>query len=182
MPAGFSPALSTGFCSGGAGCAVGTTGTRGERWLCLFHPHQLCLCLVAAVACPELAAPESGRVNCSHPHGASAFSSTCDFSCQEGFEVMGPERLWCTAEGAWSGAPPHCKGRAGGCLEGDILWGNGLCVGRLQSFALGLQSGSAGDKQGSGRAASAPTKSCVWSKNPCTTYDTSMSQKVRFAV
>ncbi|XP_038039267.2 P-selectin isoform X4 [Anas platyrhynchos] len=63
----------------------------------------------AAVACPELAAPESGRVNCSHPHGASAFSSTCDFSCQEGFEVTGPERLWCTAEGAWSGAPPHCK-------------------------------------------------------------------------
>ncbi|KAM9186676.1 P-selectin-like isoform 4-T4 [Mergus octosetaceus] len=63
----------------------------------------------AAVACPELAAPESGRVNCSHPHGASAFSSTCDFSCQEGFEVTGPERLWCTAGGAWSGAPPHCK-------------------------------------------------------------------------
>ncbi|KAI6064116.1 P-selectin isoform X1 [Aix galericulata] len=63
----------------------------------------------AAVACPELAAPKSGWVNCSHPHGASAFSSTCNFSCQEGFEVTGPERLWCTAEGAWSGAPPHCK-------------------------------------------------------------------------
>nr|XP_047936225.1 P-selectin-like isoform X4 [Anser cygnoides] len=63
----------------------------------------------AAVACPELAAPKSGQVNCSHPHGASAFSSTCDFSCQEGFEVTGSERLWCTAGGAWSGAPPHCK-------------------------------------------------------------------------
>lgn len=145
----------------------------------------------AAVACPELAAPKSGQVNCSHPHGASAFSSTCDFSCQEGFEVTGPERLWCTAGGAWSGAPPHCKGRAGVCLEGDILQGKGLCVGRLQSFVLGLQSGSAGDKQGSGsagdkqgfgRAASAPTKSPVWSKNPCTTYGTSMSQEVRLAV
>ncbi|XP_035188743.1 E-selectin-like isoform X3 [Oxyura jamaicensis] len=63
----------------------------------------------AAVACPELVAPESGQVNCSHPHGASAFSSTCDFSCQEGFEVTGPERLWCTAGGTWSGPPPRCK-------------------------------------------------------------------------
>uniref|UniRef100_A0A8B9EL70 p-selectin n=1 Tax=Anser cygnoides TaxID=8845 RepID=A0A8B9EL70_ANSCY len=65
----------------------------------------------AAVACPELAAPKSGQVNCSHPHGASAFSSTCDFSCQEGFEVTGSERLWCTAGGAWSGpSPVRCSG------------------------------------------------------------------------
>uniref|UniRef100_A0A8B9EMP0 Selectin P n=1 Tax=Anser cygnoides TaxID=8845 RepID=A0A8B9EMP0_ANSCY len=72
------------------------------------HKRKTALCY-KAVACPELAAPKSGQVNCSHPHGASAFSSTCDFSCQEGFEVTGSERLWCTAGGAWSGAPPHCK-------------------------------------------------------------------------
>ncbi|NXI67576.1 LYAM3 protein, partial [Anseranas semipalmata] len=63
----------------------------------------------AAVTCPKLVAPESSWVNCSHPHGAFAFNSTCAFSCQEGFEMTGLERLWCTAGGTWSGPPPHCK-------------------------------------------------------------------------
>ncbi|NXK55466.1 LYAM3 protein, partial [Chauna torquata] len=63
----------------------------------------------AAVTCPKLAAPESGQVDCSHPHGAFAFNSTCAFSCQEGFEPMGQERLRCMAGGAWSGPPPSCK-------------------------------------------------------------------------
>ncbi|EOA95788.1 P-selectin, partial [Anas platyrhynchos] len=98
-----------------ASCQASTCRPHGEcvevikSYRCECHPGFEGDDCSIAVACPELAAPESGRVNCSHPHGASAFSSTCDFSCQEGFEVTGPERLWCTAEGAWSGAPPHCK-------------------------------------------------------------------------
>ncbi|KFW64742.1 P-selectin, partial [Pygoscelis adeliae] len=62
-----------------------------------------------AVTCPQLAAPERGRVDCSHPHGAFAFSSTCAFSCQEGFELTGARRLRCTAGGVWMGPPLRCK-------------------------------------------------------------------------
>ncbi|POI21283.1 hypothetical protein CIB84_014970, partial [Bambusicola thoracicus] len=43
------------------------------------------------VTCPVLSAPEYGELNCSHLHGNFAFGSTCDFSCQPGFELMGPQ-------------------------------------------------------------------------------------------
>ncbi|NXT44709.1 LYAM3 protein, partial [Pelecanoides urinatrix] len=62
-----------------------------------------------AAACPQLAAPERGRVDCSHPHGTFAFNSTCAFSCQEGFEPTGARRLRCTAGGVWTGPPPRCQ-------------------------------------------------------------------------
>ncbi|NXC42029.1 LYAM3 protein, partial [Penelope pileata] len=63
----------------------------------------------AAITCPTLVDPEKGWVNCSHPHGAFAFNSSCTFSCQEGFEPTGPEMLQCTAGGSWSGPLPQCK-------------------------------------------------------------------------
>ncbi|KFO72377.1 P-selectin, partial [Cuculus canorus] len=62
-----------------------------------------------AVICPQLAAPENGQVNCSHPLGIFTFNSTCAFSCQEGFELTGAQRLQCTAGGVWTGPPPRCK-------------------------------------------------------------------------
>ncbi|NXL86505.1 LYAM3 protein, partial [Alectura lathami] len=67
-----------------------------------------------AVTCSVLSAPEHGEMNCSHLHGDFTFGSTCDFSCQTGFELMGPESLECMAMGTWTGDTPHCKGRAAG--------------------------------------------------------------------
>ncbi|XP_053928949.1 P-selectin isoform X3 [Cuculus canorus] len=65
--------------------------------------------MCTAVICPQLAAPENGQVNCSHPLGIFTFNSTCAFSCQEGFELTGAQRLQCTAGGVWTGPPPRCK-------------------------------------------------------------------------
>ncbi|KFQ95038.1 P-selectin, partial [Nipponia nippon] len=62
-----------------------------------------------AIACPQLAAPERGRVDCSHPNGTLAFDSTCAVSCQEGFEPTGVQRLRCTADRVWTGPPLRCK-------------------------------------------------------------------------
>uniref|UniRef100_A0A8C9G9Z5 p-selectin n=1 Tax=Pavo cristatus TaxID=9049 RepID=A0A8C9G9Z5_PAVCR len=71
-----------------------------------------------AVTCPILSAPEHGELNCSHLHGNFTFGSTCDFSCQPGFELMGSQSRECTAMGTWSKDTPRCKGRAA-----DRVWG-----------------------------------------------------------
>ncbi|NXQ87862.1 LYAM3 protein, partial [Nyctibius grandis] len=62
-----------------------------------------------ATACPVLGAPDRGKLNCSHPHGNFAFGSTCTFSCQTGFALMGPESRECTATGTWAGDSPRCE-------------------------------------------------------------------------
>uniref|UniRef100_A0A669PM62 p-selectin n=3 Tax=Phasianus colchicus TaxID=9054 RepID=A0A669PM62_PHACC len=62
-----------------------------------------------AVTCPALSAPEHGELNCSHLHGNFTFGSTCDFSCQPGFELTGPVSHQCTAMGTWTGDTPQCK-------------------------------------------------------------------------
>ncbi|KFP27313.1 P-selectin, partial [Colius striatus] len=61
------------------------------------------------ITCPVLSAPDRGEMNCSHLHGDFAFSSTCAFSCQMGFALMGPESRECTATGTWTGDVPHCE-------------------------------------------------------------------------
>ncbi|KAM8805385.1 P-selectin-like [Eudromia elegans] len=62
-----------------------------------------------AIRCPTVAAPSMGHAACSHPHGNFSFGSTCTFSCQSGFELMGTTSRECTAMGTWSGDPPHCE-------------------------------------------------------------------------
>ncbi|XP_072724375.1 P-selectin-like isoform X1 [Ciconia boyciana] len=62
-----------------------------------------------AVTCPVLSAPDRGQLNCSHLHGNFAFGSTCVFSCQTGFALMGPESQECMATGTWTGDAPQCE-------------------------------------------------------------------------
>ncbi|NXF07761.1 LYAM3 protein, partial [Smithornis capensis] len=62
-----------------------------------------------AITCPVLSAPEWGELNCSHLHSNYTFGSTCAFSCQTGFVLVGPESRECTAMGTWTGDIPHCE-------------------------------------------------------------------------
>ncbi|XP_054142213.1 P-selectin [Melozone crissalis] len=62
-----------------------------------------------AVTCPVLRAPEKGELNCSHIHGDFTFGSTCAFSCQKGFVLMGSDSHKCTATGTWTGDAPRCE-------------------------------------------------------------------------
>ncbi|XP_066480245.1 P-selectin [Tiliqua scincoides] len=62
-----------------------------------------------AVECPALAIPDNGGLNCSHPHGDFAYSSSCTFSCKTGFVRVGKEQLQCTAQGMWSEKTPVCE-------------------------------------------------------------------------
>ncbi|NXK65975.1 LYAM3 protein, partial [Sylvietta virens] len=79
-----------------------------------------------AITCPVLRAPDQGELNCSHLHGDFTFGSTCAFSCQNGFALMGPESRECTAMGTWTGDAPYCEGRAAATAQGII--GLGLCL------------------------------------------------------
>ncbi|KAM6262388.1 LOW QUALITY PROTEIN: P-selectin-like [Porphyrio hochstetteri] len=71
-----------------------------------------------AITCPVLSAPDRGQLNCSHLHGDFTFGSTCAFSCQMGFALMGSENRECTATGSWTGDTPRCEGRAAAGAQG----------------------------------------------------------------
>ncbi|KAK0147545.1 P-selectin [Merluccius polli] len=53
----------------------------------------------------EVVAPAKANVSCSHTHGAYAYGTLCDFSCEEGHGLSHPEPMRCTAAGSWSMAP-----------------------------------------------------------------------------
>ncbi|XP_058030532.1 P-selectin isoform X3 [Ahaetulla prasina] len=62
-----------------------------------------------AVQCPPLKNPENGKENCSNPYGHFAYYSSCTFSCNSGFELVGSEKLNCTDQGNWTGDTPICE-------------------------------------------------------------------------
>lgn len=65
----------------------------------------------SAVTCTPLLGPQNGTMTCIQPLGGSTYKSTCQFTCDEGFYLSGPERLDCSPSGHWTGTPPTCEGR-----------------------------------------------------------------------
>uniref|UniRef100_A0A8C0F2G4 E-selectin n=1 Tax=Bubo bubo TaxID=30461 RepID=A0A8C0F2G4_BUBBB len=61
-----------------------------------------------AVTCPALEIPARGAVNCSQPSVELTWGTTCEFTCEEGFALMGPATLQCGSSG-WSEPVPKCK-------------------------------------------------------------------------
>ncbi|XP_040119489.1 P-selectin isoform X2 [Oryx dammah] len=62
-----------------------------------------------AVQCPALKSPEQGSMSCFHSTKAFHHQSSCSFSCEEGFTLVGPEVVHCTALGVWTAPTPVCK-------------------------------------------------------------------------
>ncbi|XP_055275654.1 P-selectin isoform X3 [Moschus berezovskii] len=62
-----------------------------------------------AVQCPALKSPEQGSMSCFHSTKAFQHQSSCSFSCEEGFTLVGPEVVQCTASGVWTAPTPVCK-------------------------------------------------------------------------
>ncbi|KAM4642729.1 E-selectin-like [Discoglossus pictus] len=61
------------------------------------------------VTCPEINVIDKGSVTCSHVNGDFAYNSSCDFTCSEGFALIGSESLQCTAQGKWTDQAPRCE-------------------------------------------------------------------------
>ncbi|XP_009700707.1 PREDICTED: P-selectin [Cariama cristata] len=89
-----------------------------------------------AITCPVLSAPDRGELNCSHLHGNFAFGSTCAFSCQMGFALMGSELRECTATGTWTGDAPRCEAITCPVLSAPD-WGELNCSHLHRDFAFG---------------------------------------------
>ncbi|KAM7055230.1 E-selectin isoform 2-T3 [Molossus nigricans] len=61
-----------------------------------------------AVKCDTLTNPANGSVKCSQSLGGLPWNTSCDFDCEEGFELVGPQRLQCTPSGNWDNERPRC--------------------------------------------------------------------------
>ncbi|NXI49305.1 LYAM3 protein, partial [Chloroceryle aenea] len=92
--------------------------------------------LCKAITCPVLSAPVWGELNCSHLHGDFTFGSTCAFSCQTGFTLMGPERRECMVTGTWTGDDPRCEAITCPVLSAPD-WGELNCSHLHRDFAFG---------------------------------------------
>uniref|UniRef100_UPI0037E97D8F L-selectin-like n=1 Tax=Semicossyphus pulcher TaxID=241346 RepID=UPI0037E97D8F len=57
----------------------------------------------------EVTVPYKGSVNCTHEYGNFSYESSCQYSCEEGYELSTPGPLTCTASGQWSEQPPTCE-------------------------------------------------------------------------
>uniref|UniRef100_A0A452RV15 p-selectin n=1 Tax=Ursus americanus TaxID=9643 RepID=A0A452RV15_URSAM len=73
-----------------------------------------------AAHCPPLKTPERGSMTCPHSADAFQYPSSCHFSCEEGFALVGPEVVQCTASGVWTAAAPVCEAIACGPLESPV--------------------------------------------------------------
>ncbi|XP_042320296.1 uncharacterized protein LOC121929040 [Sceloporus undulatus] len=62
-----------------------------------------------AIKCPALHEPVNGHFSCIHSYANFAYGSSCNFSCSEGFQLVGLEVLDCLAGGNWTEQLPHCK-------------------------------------------------------------------------
>ncbi|XP_051802532.1 L-selectin-like [Acanthochromis polyacanthus] len=62
-----------------------------------------------AIACNPLADPAHASQLCFHPFGSNRFNSSCLFSCELGFRLVGESQLFCQASGHWSQPLPLCQ-------------------------------------------------------------------------
>ncbi|XP_068600025.1 E-selectin-like [Brachionichthys hirsutus] len=60
------------------------------------------------VKCQELAPPAAGSMRCSDPLGPSSYQSSCEFTCDEGYALVGTNTPQCEATGDWSSSQPFC--------------------------------------------------------------------------
>ncbi|XP_046905789.1 P-selectin isoform X2 [Hypomesus transpacificus] len=80
-------------------------------------------------------APSGGSMNCSNPIALNSYNSTCEVSCDEGFELKGPEKIQCDHTGLWTDNVPNCTVVRCPILSSPPL-GNMSCVHPLASFSF----------------------------------------------
>jgi len=59
--------------------------------------------MVVVIFCPPLDEPENGTLNCTIGDQGIAFpNDTCNYTCEEGFELDGSMTIVCGEDGVWS--------------------------------------------------------------------------------
>ncbi|KAL3047720.1 hypothetical protein OYC64_021825 [Pagothenia borchgrevinki] len=57
----------------------------------------------------EVTVPDKGNVHCTHTNGNFSYDSSCQYSCEEGYQLSLSRPLRCTASKQWSEQPPTCE-------------------------------------------------------------------------
>ncbi|KAK5931124.1 hypothetical protein CgunFtcFv8_027299 [Champsocephalus gunnari] len=57
----------------------------------------------------EVSVPDKGSVHCTHTNGNFSYDSSCQYSCEEGYQLSLSRPLRCTASKQWSEQPPRCE-------------------------------------------------------------------------
>ena len=69
-----------------------------------------------SIACEELDAPEFGSIDCSLGEGGVPLpGSTCDYSCDDGYNIGETTSVTCGDDGVWR------PGRAVECVKGKCV-------------------------------------------------------------
>lgn len=64
----------------------------------------------AAVRCPELNYLENGVIRCADdPELRFSYGNTCTFTCEPGYQLVGPSSATCTSAAEWSEQVPRCE-------------------------------------------------------------------------
>ncbi|EHB18754.1 E-selectin, partial [Heterocephalus glaber] len=61
------------------------------------------------VECDALTKPANGTMDCFQSPERFPWNTTCEFHCEEGFELIGAKTLQCTSSGTWDNEKPTCK-------------------------------------------------------------------------
>ena len=69
--------------------------------------HWALTLLLYSVVCPSLNDPANGNVNVS----GDFFGQTAEYTCNNGFNLIGDSIVTCGLDGQWSGNPPVCEGK-----------------------------------------------------------------------
>lgn len=83
-----------------------------------------------AVQCPMLSVLQNGFFKCSS--GSVAIGSSCSFSCNQGFRLIGADSITCGSDGRWSAPVPSCQPST--CPP---LTSNGMLVGQCNQAVFG---------------------------------------------
>ncbi|KAG8548071.1 hypothetical protein GDO81_026775 [Engystomops pustulosus] len=62
-----------------------------------------------AIQCERPEQPENGTMKCFSDEKMLPFNSTCQFTCDEGFTIVGSYSTQCLTTGQWIESPPKCK-------------------------------------------------------------------------
>uniref|UniRef100_A0A3B3HKR0 E-selectin n=1 Tax=Oryzias latipes TaxID=8090 RepID=A0A3B3HKR0_ORYLA len=100
------------------------------------HPVPQC----EAEHCPALNQTGfwGGSLNCSHPISTFSYNSTCEFFCDDGYELAGQNQIRCDHTGQWTPGTPACSVKKCSAAVAPS-GGNMVCVDPVEPFSFGSQ-------------------------------------------
>lgn len=101
------------------------------RWS---HPVPVC----QVEQCPVLnhTSFSDGHMNCSHPVAPHSYNSTCQFRCDEGYDLIGQHQIHCDHTGQWTASVPTCTVKKCAPISFPDP-GNMTCVDTVEPFSFG---------------------------------------------